>query len=72
MSLKAARTGSSAAEMAKQLKSRLVDSLLPGDTPFAAESLASTAEFVISAAARDVAAEQLGSNDRRDARRCVF
>ena len=52
MSWKAARTGSSAAQMAKQLKSRLVDSLLPGDTPFAAESLASTAEFVISAAAQ--------------------
>ncbi len=38
--------------MARQLKARLVDSLLPGDTPFAAEGLTSTAEFVISAAAQ--------------------
>ena len=47
MSSKAART----VPMAKLLAARLADSLLPGDTPFAAQSLARTAEFVISAAA---------------------
>ncbi len=50
MSSKSPRTGSAAGSLAKQLSARLADSLLPGDTPFAAKSLSSAADFVIAAA----------------------